>query len=120
VRVRAAVLRSFRQAFTIEDVDLPDPGPGSAIVDVRAVGVCGRDLVVWRGGFRGLKPPLILGHEVFGEYEGKPMAVFPAIVGGVAWNIWRSVRTFAEITLFSDKPCPEAMRSTSMCLDGTS
>ncbi len=82
MRVRAAVLRSFRQAFTIEDVDLPDPGPDSAIVDVRAVGVCGRDLVVWRGGFRGLKPPLILGHEVFGSYRGKPVGVYPGLVGG--------------------------------------
>ena len=81
MHVRAAVLRGFGQAFSVEDVNLPDPGPGSVVVDVRAVGVCGRDVVVWRGGFRGLKPPLILGHEVFGIHDGRPVGVYPGIVG---------------------------------------
>jgi len=49
-------------------------------VRVRATGVCGRDLVVWRGGFPNLQPPLLLGHEIFGEYNGDPVGVFPAIV----------------------------------------
>ncbi len=38
--------------------------------------MCGRDLVIWRGGFRNLTPPLILGHEIFGEHEGKPVGVY--------------------------------------------
>jgi len=49
-------------------------------VRVRSTGVCGRDIVVWRGGFPNLRPPLLLGHEVFGEYNGEPVGVFPAIV----------------------------------------
>jgi len=48
-------------------------------VRVRAVGVCGRDVVVWRGGFPNLRPPLLLGHEVFGEHDGEPVGVYPAV-----------------------------------------
>src|SRR5258708_26846451 len=45
----------------------PAPGPGEVLVRVRAEGVCGRDLIDRRGGFRGLKLPVILGHEFAGE-----------------------------------------------------
>ncbi len=78
--VRAAVLREFGAPLSVEDVELRPPGPGWVPVRVRAVGVCGRDLVVWRGGFPGLRPPLILGHEVFGELDGDPVGVYPAVV----------------------------------------
>jgi D-arabinose 1-dehydrogenase-like Zn-dependent alcohol dehydrogenase len=78
-RVRAAVLKSFGGPFSIEEVTIDVP-EGWVPVRVGAVGICGRDIVVWRGGFRNLKPPLILGHEVFGYYNGKPVGVFPAVV----------------------------------------
>jgi len=51
-------------------------------VRVKYTAICGRDVVIWKGGFRNLKLPLILGHEVFGVYEGKPVAVFPGIYCG--------------------------------------
>ena len=77
--VKAAILEDFRKPFAVREVDLKPPEEGWARVRVRAVGVCGRDVVVWRGGFPNLKPPLILGHEVFGEYEGKPVGVYAGI-----------------------------------------
>jgi len=79
VRVRAAVLRGFLSPFEVGwfESEVPDDW---VPVEVKAVGVCGRDVVVWRGGFRNLKPPLVLGHEVFGVHGGKPVGVFPAIV----------------------------------------
>ncbi len=77
--VRAAVLHGFRQPFRIEDVDLKPMAKDWVEVRVRALGVCGRDLVVWKGGFPNLRPPLILGHEVFGDYDGKPVGVYPAV-----------------------------------------
>ncbi len=80
MRIRAAILKEFRKPFSIEEIDI-EPKEDEVVVNIKAVGVCGRDLVVWKGGFRNLKPPLILGHEIFGEYEGKPVAVFPAKVG---------------------------------------
>ncbi|WP_157463278.1 alcohol dehydrogenase catalytic domain-containing protein [Caldisphaera lagunensis] len=78
--MRAAVLKEFRKPFSIEEINV-EPKEDEVIVNIKAVGVCGRDLVVWKGGFRNLKTPLVLGHEIFGEFNGKPVAVFPAKVG---------------------------------------
>ncbi|MEB3844412.1 MAG: zinc-binding dehydrogenase [Desulfurococcales archaeon] len=83
VRVRGALLERFRSEFRVGEweVEVPD---GWVPVRVKAVGLCGRDIVVWKGGFRNLKPPLILGHEVFGEHDGRPVSVYPAVnIGGV-------------------------------------
>ncbi len=77
-RVRAAVLESFRSPFKVVETTVRVPEDWVE-VRVRAVGVCGRDLVVWKGGFPNLRTPLILGHEVFGEYEGVPVSVFPGL-----------------------------------------
>ncbi|WP_243681153.1 alcohol dehydrogenase catalytic domain-containing protein [Vulcanisaeta souniana] len=57
MRVLAAVLREFNKPFNIEEFDIGDPSPNDVVVRVRAEGICGRDLVIWKGGFRNLKPP---------------------------------------------------------------
>ncbi|MET9829899.1 L-idonate 5-dehydrogenase [Streptomyces sp. NPDC006385] len=53
----------------VEEVPVPEPGPGQALVAVRYGGVCGSDLHYWRhggvGDFR-LREPMVLGHEVVG------------------------------------------------------
>ncbi|MFJ8535063.1 L-idonate 5-dehydrogenase [Streptomyces sp. NPDC093591] len=53
----------------VEELPVPVPGPGQALVAVRYGGVCGSDLHYWRhggvGDFR-LKEPMVLGHEVVG------------------------------------------------------
>jgi L-idonate 5-dehydrogenase len=53
----------------VEDLPVPVPGPGQALVAVRYGGVCGSDLHYWRhggvGDFR-LKEAMVLGHEVVG------------------------------------------------------
>lgn len=79
VRVRGAILESFSSPFRVGDFEYEVPDDWVE-VRVRAVGVCGRDVVVWKGGFPNLRPPLLLGHEVFGEVDGEPVGVFPAIV----------------------------------------
>ncbi|MEB3851778.1 MAG: zinc-binding dehydrogenase [Desulfurococcales archaeon] len=78
-RFRAAVLTRFGAPFEVRVVEV-EPPEEWVPVEVRAVGVCGRDVVVWRGGFRNLRPPLILGHEVFGYHDGEPVGVFPAVI----------------------------------------
>jgi D-arabinose 1-dehydrogenase-like Zn-dependent alcohol dehydrogenase len=67
--VRAVVLRRLGGPEELEWTEAPDPevGAGEVLVRVRAEGVCGRDLIDRRGGFRGLKLPVILGHEFAGE-----------------------------------------------------
>lgn len=82
MRVLAAVLREFNKPFNIEEFDIGDPSPNDVVVRVRAEGICGRDLVIWKGGFRNLKPPLILGHEIYGEVDGRAVGIFGAIVDG--------------------------------------
>ena len=46
------------------------PGPGEVLVRVRACGICGTDLKIVAGAYRGTWPPalpFIIGHEWSGE-----------------------------------------------------
>jgi 2-desacetyl-2-hydroxyethyl bacteriochlorophyllide A dehydrogenase len=53
------------------DTDAPVPGPGEALVRVGPSGLCGTDLLLYDGVYRGRKnpvpSPLIVGHEASGE-----------------------------------------------------
>jgi D-arabinose 1-dehydrogenase-like Zn-dependent alcohol dehydrogenase len=55
------------------EVQDPDPAQGEVLVKVKAEGVCGRDLIDRRGGYRGLPLPVILGHEFAGEVVKAPV-----------------------------------------------
>ncbi|NON61276.1 alcohol dehydrogenase catalytic domain-containing protein [Acidianus sp. RZ1] len=79
--MKAAVLYQFKSPFKIEDVR-SNPMPGFVKVNVKVVGVCGRDVVIWKGGFKNFKLPAILGHEIFGFYNDKPVAVYSGIFCG--------------------------------------
>jgi L-iditol 2-dehydrogenase len=48
----------------IEDIQLPETGPGEILMKTIASGVCGSDTMEW---YRVPKAPLVLGHEVAGE-----------------------------------------------------
>jgi L-iditol 2-dehydrogenase len=77
----------------VEDAPVPSPGPGEALVRVKAVGICGSDLQYYTQGRIGdlqFNAGHILGHEVAGVVEalgpgvvgpppGTPVAVDPAI-----------------------------------------
>ncbi len=65
--MRAAVLRDFRAPLEIVDVPDPEPGPGEALVRVRAAGVCATDLTIQDGGLPSVTPPHVPGHEIAGE-----------------------------------------------------
>jgi L-idonate 5-dehydrogenase len=58
-----------RRDLRVDELPVPEPGPGQALVAVRYGGVCGSDLHYWRhggvGDFR-LREPMVLGHEVAG------------------------------------------------------
>jgi threonine dehydrogenase-like Zn-dependent dehydrogenase len=55
----------------VVDTAAPSPGPGEALVRVRRSGLCGTDLLVFDGVYRGrnrpVPSPLTLGHEASGE-----------------------------------------------------
>lgn len=69
---------------------VPEPGPGSELVRVTAVGICGSDLHWFAEGGIGdarVSTPLVIGHEAAGVIEGGPrhglrVAVDPAIPCG--------------------------------------
>ncbi len=61
-RVPAAVLREVGGPLTVEEIDLPDPGPGQVRVRLAAAGVCHSDLSLATGVMR-QRMPAVLGHE---------------------------------------------------------
>ncbi len=56
-----------RGALQYTELPDPKPGPGEVVVRIEAAGVCGRDLVVRKGAFPHVKPPVIPGHEGIGR-----------------------------------------------------
>lgn len=63
--------------------ELPDPRPsaGEVLVKIEAAGVCGRDLVVRKGAFPHVKPPVIPGHEGVGRVVDVGPGVDKDLVG---------------------------------------
>lgn len=51
----------------VEEKPTPKPGPGEAVIKVKAAAVCGTDLRIIANGHKTVKTPAILGHEVVGE-----------------------------------------------------
>ncbi len=54
-------------AFELEDLPVPEPGPGEALIRVGVTGLCRTDLKIVRHGHRDLTLPRVPGEEVVGE-----------------------------------------------------
>ncbi len=67
-QVRAVVARAVKQPVEIVTIEVPDPGPGEALVRVQACGVCHTDLHYREGGIND-DFPFLLGHEAAGVVE---------------------------------------------------
>ncbi len=67
-QVRGVVAREKGAPVTLETIVVPDPGPGEAVVAVRACGVCHTDLHYREGGIND-DFPFLLGHEAAGTVE---------------------------------------------------
>ena len=65
--MRAAVVTEFGKPLTIQEVPIPEPGPGEVLVKVMACGVCHTDLHAAEGDWP-VRPtlPFIPGHEATG------------------------------------------------------
>jgi len=66
--VRGVVAREKGAPVTLEEIVVPDPGPGEALVRVEACGVCHTDLHYREGGIND-EFPFLLGHEAAGTVE---------------------------------------------------
>src|SRR3954471_2927391 len=75
-QVKAVVARAKGAPVELVTINVPDPGPGEAVVKVQACGVCHTDLHYREGGIND-DFPFLLGHEGSGVVE----AVGPDVTG---------------------------------------
>ena len=61
--MKVAKLYSFND-IRIEDIPVPEVGPGDALIKTKASGICSGDVMPW---YIEKKAPLVLGHEPAGE-----------------------------------------------------
>ena len=67
-QVQAVVSHRQGEPVSLETINVPDPGPGEALVKVQACGVCHTDLHYREGGIND-EFPFLLGHEAAGVVE---------------------------------------------------
>lgn len=112
--MRAAVLHAAGapDAFQMEDVPVPTPAPGEALVRVRACGVSYRDVVERNGTYRrDVTFPLIIGLEIAGEVAAVGEGVLDLKIGDrvcskafSACGLCRYCRTGRETTCRRRQP----------------
>src|SRR5688572_4527588 len=88
--VRGVVARGKGAPVSVETILVPDPGPGEAVVDVQACGVCHTDLHYREGGIND-DFPFLLGHEAAGLVSAVGEGVTNVAVGDFVILNWRAV-----------------------------
>jgi S-(hydroxymethyl)mycothiol dehydrogenase len=88
--VRGVVAAGKGQPVSIEEITIPDPGPGEAVVKVQACGVCHTDLHYREGGITD-DFPFLLGHEAAGVVESVGPGVPDLRPGDFVVLNWRAV-----------------------------
>ncbi|MFI7062555.1 S-(hydroxymethyl)mycothiol dehydrogenase [Kribbella sp. NPDC050124] len=88
--VRGVVAAGKGQPVSIEEITIPDPGPGEAVVKVQACGVCHTDLHYREGGIND-DFPFLLGHEAAGVVESVGAGVTDVQPGDFVVLNWRAV-----------------------------
>lgn len=107
------------EALVFREVDVPSPGEDDVLVRVGAAGVCGRDLIDRRGGFPGLKLPIVLGHEFAGEVVSVGKNAGELRAGDRVANLHRPFCGRCERCLEGETPdCTNAWQSFGQTVDG--
>ncbi|MBG0820894.1 S-(hydroxymethyl)mycothiol dehydrogenase [Planomonospora sp. ID91781] len=88
--VQGVVARGKGQEVSLETITVPDPGPGEAVVNVQACGVCHTDLHYREGGIND-EFPFLLGHEAAGTVEAVGAGVTGLEPGDHVILNWRAV-----------------------------
>ncbi|MFJ9176252.1 S-(hydroxymethyl)mycothiol dehydrogenase [Streptomyces sp. NPDC102360] len=88
--VRAVVAHKQGAPVSVETILVPEPGPGEALVQVRACGVCHTDLHYREGGINDAFP-FLLGHEAAGVVESVGDGVTDVAPGDFVILNWRAV-----------------------------
>jgi S-(hydroxymethyl)mycothiol dehydrogenase len=90
ISVRGVVARAKGEPVSVTEVLVPEPGPGEALVQVQACGVCHTDLHYKAGGI-GNDFPYLLGHEAAGVVEAVGENVTEVGPGDFVILNWRAV-----------------------------
>jgi S-(hydroxymethyl)mycothiol dehydrogenase len=88
--VRGVVARKAKAPVEVVTIEVPDPGPGEALVKVQACGVCHTDLHYREGGIND-DFPFLLGHEAAGVVEAVGDDVVGLEPGDFVILNWRAV-----------------------------
>ncbi|HXA62565.1 MAG TPA: S-(hydroxymethyl)mycothiol dehydrogenase [Streptosporangiaceae bacterium] len=89
-QVRGVIAAGRGEPVRIETIIVPDPGPGEAVVQVQACGVCHTDLHYREGGIND-DFPFLLGHEAAGVVESVGEGVTEVAPGDFVILNWRAV-----------------------------
>jgi S-(hydroxymethyl)mycothiol dehydrogenase len=90
IETQGVVALGKGQPVSLETVIVPDPGPGEAVVEVQACGVCHTDLHYRDGGI-GEDFPYLLGHEAAGIVSAVGPGVTDVAPGDFVVLNWRAV-----------------------------
>ena len=88
-RSRGVIAGSMGAPVTVEDILVPDPGPGEVLVRVQACGVCHTDLHYREGAITD-EFPFLLGHEAAGTIESVGGGVTNVQPGDFVIIAWRA------------------------------
>ncbi|WP_341231904.1 S-(hydroxymethyl)mycothiol dehydrogenase [Nocardioides salarius] len=89
-QVKAVVARAKGAPVEVTTINVPDPGPGEAVVQVQTCGVCHTDLHYREGGIND-EFPFLLGHEAAGVVESVGEGVTSVAPGDFVVLNWRAV-----------------------------
>ena len=89
-QVKAVVALAKGEPVQLTTINVPDPGPGEALVAVQACGVCHTDLHYREGGIND-EFPFLLGHEAAGVVEAVGPDVTSVAPGDFVVLNWRAV-----------------------------
>lgn len=108
--MKAAVFESSGR-IEIQDFPIPEPAAGEVRIKVLGCGVCGTDAHIYSGDIRNAEPPVVLGHEIYGQVDdlaetvgglqiGDPVVVDPFIYCGTCDSCKRGEYRFCERETF--------------------
>ncbi len=101
--MRAQRLYTDTKTIAVEDVPIPEPGPGEVLVKVAFCGICHSDLSLINGTFPAFLPVVTQGHEA----SGTVAALGPGVTGWAEGD---------RVTVPAGRPClecPDCLRGNS-------
>ena len=101
--MRAQRLYTDTKTIAVEDVPIPEPGPGEVLVKVAFCGICHSDVSLINGTFPAFLPVVTQGHEA----SGTVAALGPGVTGWAEGD---------RVTVPAGRPCLECVD----CLRGNS